>query len=87
MIFINTMSKAHEYLLLVFDTLDKGWDILYVADLLEHAEYCLICSTVAWPVESGNSACKGGVDIRLGASHVADSCGRAVELVFCVEDK
>jgi Tfp pilus assembly protein PilZ len=81
------MAKAHEYLLFVFDTLDKGWDILYVADLLEHAEYCLVGSTVAWPVESGNSAGKGGVDIRLGASHVADSCGRAVELVFCVQDK
>jgi hypothetical protein len=81
------MAKAHEDLLLVLDTLDKGWNVLNVADLFKHTEYCLVGSTMAGPVESGNSTGKRGVNIRLGACHVTDSCGRAVELVFRVEDK
>jgi len=81
------MAKAHEDLLLVLDTLDKGRDILNVADLFKHTEYGLVGSTMAGPVESGHSTCKRCVNIRLGACHVADSCGRAVELVFRVKDK
>jgi hypothetical protein len=86
-VLVNTMTEAHEDLLLVLDTLDESGDILNITDLFEHAKYGLVGTTVAGAVESGHSAGKGGVDIGLGAGHMADGSGGAVKLVLGVEDE
>ena len=72
-VLVDAMAEAHEHLLAILHVLDELGDVLYIANLVQHAKHCLICTTVAWAVKSSHGTGKGCVDIGLRTRHVTNS--------------
>ena len=86
-VFIHTMSEAHQHLLTVLDILDELGNVFYRANLVEHAQDSLVGTTVTGSVEGSHSTGEGSVNISLGRGHVTDGSSGAVQLVLSVEDE
>jgi len=62
-VLVNAMTEAHEDLLAVLDILNELGDSIDSADLVEHAEDSLVCTTMAGSVKGSNSTSETSVYI------------------------
>ena len=84
---VNSVSKAVEQVLFVLDVLNELGDVLLLADALEHAQHGLVGTSVLGAVKGSGGSGNAGVKIDAAGGKVPHGCGRAVQLVLCVQDE
>src|SRR5712664_981420 len=86
-ILVDAMAESHELDFTGLDALDELRNLLYRADLHEHAQHFFVGAAVERPVEGSDGRGGGGVRIDVRAADAADGVGRAVLLMVGMKDE